>query len=412
MLETVFQEVTGLFDRRALVSSFLPSFVFSALTVGVVLVGELGWDRTLEEWDQLGGAAQLVFGIGFVLLVAFWGFLLGTLRPALVQLLEGDRPAHGRLAALWGPRRRRWRKYAIRYDADDQQLGLRDTVLLSEREAWTEFWRDASTSMRWERDDATALEAFLTSAGPAPDGLARSEMSDDDLLQSSREVRSWGERVKAAPDDAVSAATLERLTEQLEAWHAATDQRLREVASARNSANSRALQFPPRPEDIMPTRLGNVLKTAEDHGRSRYGLDTVVIWPRLWALLPPEAREALAAARMPLDLLVTVSTFLVIFGLPVAGYLVFGAGVALWVGLVVAAVALVLAWLAYHCAVQAAIPYGEAIKSAIDVHRRLVLDALGLERPDNLGEERQIWQDVCLLLRRNDGGGSLRYARP
>jgi hypothetical protein len=36
---------------------------------------------------------------------------------------------------------------------------------------------------------------------------------------------------------------------------------------------------------MLPTMLGNTLCAAEFRARSRYGLDVVVLWPRLYPLL-------------------------------------------------------------------------------------------------------------------------------
>ena len=41
-----------------------------------------------------------------------------------------------------------------------------------------------------------------------------------------------------------------------------------------------------RLDELMPTRLGNILKNAEVYPKLRYGIDSVLIWPRLYPLLP------------------------------------------------------------------------------------------------------------------------------
>ena len=75
--------------------------------------------------------------------------------------------------------------------------------------------------------------------------------------------------------------------------------------------------YPRREADVMPTRLGNVLKAAETYpaDTERYHLDAVFFWPRLIAVIPQSARDDLSDSRAGLALLLNVCTLAGVVGL-------------------------------------------------------------------------------------------------
>lgn len=49
--------------------------------------------------------------------------------------------------------------------------------------------------------------------------------------------------------------------------------------------------YPVDRDTLLPTRLGNLLRAAEEYPNIRYGLETFTVWPRLWMVLPDNARN-------------------------------------------------------------------------------------------------------------------------
>jgi hypothetical protein len=151
--------------------------------------------------------------------------------------------------------------------------------------------------------------------------------------------------------------------------------------------------FPVSRDQVMPTRLGNVLRAAEAYAGDprRYGVDAVFFWPRLYPLLSEPLRTELGAARAVVDrMLVTATLSLVLaIGTALAG------GAAQISGLARATIvlgALAVSRLAYVGAVWTAVHYAELIRSSFDTHRRDLLRAMGLSPPESLAEERKLWE--------------------
>jgi len=175
------------------------------------------------------------------------------------------------------------------------------------------------------------------------------------------------------------------------------------------------LDYPARQNRVMPTKLGNVLRSAEDHAQERYHINTVIIWPRLYVLLPDRFIAALAAARAQLDLMtaMTVLSGLFAIGGPVISFifLPWYAAVACFAG------GLATAWLSYLGAVRACYPYGQLIRAAFDVYRGLLLDEMHWTRPSSYGAERRQWEQIGHLWYQGSpdypsGAALLGYPRP
>jgi hypothetical protein len=154
------------------------------------------------------------------------------------------------------------------------------------------------------------------------------------------------------------------------------------------------LGFPPAPE-VMPTRLGNVIKSAEAYPMQRYGLDGVLTWPRLYSCLPDRFLGELVAVKSSIDLMLTVVTCAVLFAVPfmVAAWSSFGpsAGIFALVG------SAAVAWSGYTAAISSASPYSELIRTAFDLYRRDLLTALGWSAPKSYAQERRQWEQIGKL---------------
>jgi hypothetical protein len=159
--------------------------------------------------------------------------------------------------------------------------------------------------------------------------------------------------------------------------------------------------FPDEPEEVMPTRLGNILKNSEQYADKRYEMDAVLLWPRLYPVLPEGFIKILDGTKASLDFLLIISTLSGLFALVTGIYLVVSHGPWLLFLLCFAGGWLV-AYLAYLSALEAAVTYGQLIKSAFDLYKDALRQQLGYERSKSLKEERAFWGVVYELIYRGE----------
>jgi hypothetical protein len=157
------------------------------------------------------------------------------------------------------------------------------------------------------------------------------------------------------------------------------------------------LRFPPatRLDEVMPTRMGNILKNGEIYPQLRYGMDAVLIWPRLYSVLPESIVRNFGSAAAELELMLVISALGATFAC---------------VGGTIAMVLLpwyippacilcgaLVAWLGYEGAVRSALSYNHLIKAAFDLHRGTLLKTIGWFPASSYDKEKSQWNTIAKL---------------
>jgi hypothetical protein len=204
----------------------------------------------------------------------------------------------------------------------------------------------------------------------------------------------WGDSRLGRALSAVGVAYHQRKREQLQQATQGTTDVAPDARAAMATAAWQLQHLYPTRDRVLPTTLGNVLRAAEDRGGRSYGMDAVVLWPRLYPLLPKPVTDLLADQRDQLDIAARFCVVFLVAGV-IAGVTLIAQG---WWWLVPVA-CLLLAWLAYRSAVAAAIAYGDGIQIAFDLHRFDLLAALHLELPVDRDMERTANRELCDFLR-------------
>jgi len=158
-------------------------------------------------------------------------------------------------------------------------------------------------------------------------------------------------------------------------------------------------RFPPFPEYVLPTSLGNAIAAFEHYPRHRYGIDMIRLWPRFVpTLLENKYASFIESEKAILDFLVNL-LFCAILIWPVALY-EFALTGRDQVGITLLAIPMA-AFIVYKGACVAAVNWGYTVKSAFDLYRFDLRRALHLKiNQDNttLSTERAMWQGVSEFL--------------
>ncbi|NMF66134.1 hypothetical protein DP113_05615 [Brasilonema octagenarum UFV-E1] len=337
MLNDVLKEVPGLLGRRFLMNAFFPSFLFWGLIIVVASAGQADFVNVLKEWNQLDITLKALQIVGFFSCVTVFSIILSNNFNTILRFYEGY--WNFPLGRLLENNRRRWYQSHLRkLDFDNHKKELDEEIDKIKQE------------------------------------LKKNTSQQQKKLRLEEQLKKLEEQLKKLQHQDNSG----KLYETIYLYY----------------------PLPTQPEQVMPTRLGNILRNAELYSRDRYDIDAVLIWPRLYNLFPGHFIETIAEAKSSLDFMLVVSALSSIFALFSGIYLVIVKASGLlfltcfWGGLF-------LAWLTYQSALGSALLYAQQIKAGFDLYRHELLKQMRLELPNTPLEEPELWEKIGQLLYHN-----------
>jgi hypothetical protein len=189
-----------------------------------------------------------------------------------------------------------------------------------------------------------------------------------------------------------------RMAELDRAEPAATDPLDHALRSVRSAERRRMLaSYPSNPDDLLPTRLGNVLRRYESMVGKPYGLKAFTVVPRLGMVASDREVAYVENQRVQLELATRTSFLAVAAALMTIG-LTWRDGTWMLLALVPYAVA----FFAYRGAVAIAHEYGTSVAVMVDLSRFTLYERLRLKVPANSHEERETNGKVSTYFEHDD----------
>lgn len=157
------------------------------------------------------------------------------------------------------------------------------------------------------------------------------------------------------------------------------------IRSKGDEADRVRRMFPADLNEVMPTRLGNVLRRAESQAGSQYGIDALQAVPHLLLIAPANHVDYVNDQRSQLDLAVRMTFISVV---AVATSIIFLWPDGAWV--LIALIPYGLAYFSYRGSVVAAGHYGYALETLINLNRFALYQQLHVKLPASTEKEQEM----------------------
>ena len=359
-MTSILSSISGYFSKSLILGTFLPVVIFTVLAL-LLFVPYLPPDviisSPLEGWEK----EWRVIGISFIMIVI--SGLIYNLNIPILRFYEGY-PWRSSFIGTWLRKRERtnFDSAQLRLDAMRAALRAMDTAVKS-KPVNTEFISEVMDN--WK-------------------GLVRHRRPDD--VTKNRWFQAWQESLNRAQTDEITAQ-----------WQAINQELSSEYSSYRFQLKH---AYPDKRSLILPTRLGNVIRSFEYYSHREYGIDSNEMWPRLAGVIPQEYAVSIDDTKNTFDFMLNSSllSLLLSFCVLIAG-LVYpapfvSAATALWWLLKIVAL-VVLSYFFYRLSINRAHAWGLLIKAAFDLFRWDLLKKLGYAQlPTDRKHERALWTDI------------------
>jgi hypothetical protein len=185
--------------------------------------------------------------------------------------------------------------------------------------------------------------------------------------------------------------------------HIEKKHRLKEAADhTRGLDRARLLEryrrYPVEDDQVTPTRLGNAIRAFETYAYNRFRLDSQYLWYELTAVVDEHVRTTVDNARAAVDFFVSLVYLFATLGVVSISAAVFGRQDVVRL-VAVGAIALGLTPVWYRLAVIAIDDWSASVQALVNVGRKPLAEALGLDLPSELSKERHMWRVVNQFVR-------------
>lgn len=346
-MTSILSAISGYFGKSIILGTFLPVVVAVVLSLFFVVPLLPNDDTFLKPLQQLD-TQWMVLAVSLLSIVV--AGLLYNLNHPLMRLYEGY---------LW-------------------------------KETWLGRWRTqhfqkefCSLAIHEKR-----IASFVNSMDPSDDDFANKRLALAQVVQYFEDIRSK----KELPDSLLSAEVKWRrvYSEALDRWNL-----------LRRKLNT---EFPGKESLVLPTRLGNVMRSFEFYPHREYGMDAVTLWPRLAPKIDHDFAAVIDDAKTTFDFMLNSS---MLSTLMAGMVLILGLVYPTWLGSKISFVAwlfkvsafLIMGYAFYNLSISRARAWGDLVKSAFDLYRRDLLLQLGYQIDiRNRSDERELWSKISLQI--------------
>jgi hypothetical protein len=154
------------------------------------------------------------------------------------------------------------------------------------------------------------------------------------------------------------------------AWHRKRMRNLRDTTAPTYEPNFAFYRYPHsrHADDLLPSRLGNILLAGERYSGDRYGADAIIFWPRLYPLLPQRFQADYYAFIINYEFPLVVS-FEAATATAICSVAALVGGAPAWVFIAVLGIGTVVSYAAYVASLSSAEDLAEQQRTAFDLFR-------------------------------------------
>lgn len=357
-MTSILSSISGYFSRSLILGTFLPVTIFvvlSLLFLVPVLPAGLSLSALLEGLDT-----EKIVGISFVTIVL--SGLLYNMNIPILRLYQGY-PWRRSWIGMWLTRR-----HVARFEATQLRLESIRAVLRKMEAVEKDFERNSELAKE-------VLENWSSLGSP----LRRADLNN----------RLWFQTWYGSRSD----SELNQIREQ---WRALSTDLRSDFSTDRVQVKH---AYPDKRGLILPTRLGNAIRSFEYYSDREYGIDSVEIWPRLVSVIPTDYAVSIDDTKTTFDFMMNCSllsavlaTAVFIVGVVYPSSLISAGGFYWFIKI---GALLCLSYFFYRLSINRAQAWGLLIKSAFDLYRWDLLKKLGYQQQFVTREaEREHWREV------------------